>query len=152
MIHGVHRKAPSRCLHFPVARFQKILNGKYKLTILWDLQEGPRRFGEIRKRLLRGAAGLELVAPRVLSRELKTLTQFGLIQRKAYQVVPPKVEYRLTPLGRSLLPVIAAMQQWGTRHLTRDVYVTKTEPVLELANVSVGLDTRKFENSLKPSA
>jgi DNA-binding HxlR family transcriptional regulator len=91
----------------PVAAFQKMISGKYKLRILWDLQDGPRRYGELRKSLLRGVEGAPAIAPRVLSRELKALAQSGLIARKDYGVVPPKVEYRLTPMGRSFIPVVA---------------------------------------------
>ena len=101
----------------PVAAFQKMISGKYKLRILWDLQDGPRRYGEIRSGLLRGADGSPPIAPRVLSRELTALAQSGLIVRKDYGVVPPKVEYRLTPAGRSFIPVIAEIRKWGARHL-----------------------------------
>jgi DNA-binding HxlR family transcriptional regulator len=101
----------------PVAAFQKMISGKYKLRIVWDLQHGPRRYGEIRTGLLRGAAGSPEIAPRVLSRELKALTESGLIQRRDFGVVPPKVEYRLTAKGRSFVPVIAAIRNWGARHL-----------------------------------
>ena len=101
----------------PVAAFQKLISGKYKLRIVWDLQEGPRRYSEIRSGLLRGLAGSAPVAPRVLSRELKALVQSGLIERKDYGVVPPKVEYRLTRKGRSFIPVIATIRDWGSRHL-----------------------------------
>ena len=102
----------------PVAAFQKMISGKYKLRIVWDLQDGPRRYSEIRTGLLRGSTGTSEIAPRVLSRELKALTETGLIDRKDYGVVPPKVEYRLTRKGRSFVPVIAAIRNWGTRHLT----------------------------------
>jgi DNA-binding HxlR family transcriptional regulator len=102
----------------PVAAFQKMISGKYKLRIVWDLKDGPRRYSEIRSGLLRGAAGSGEIAPRVLSRELKALTLSGLIDRKDYGVVPPKVEYRLTRKGRSFVPVIGAIRKWGTRHLT----------------------------------
>ena len=101
----------------PVAAFQKMISGKYKLRIMWDLKDGPLRYGEIRSGLLRGADGTQEIAPRVLSRELKALTQTGLLDRKDYGVVPPKVEYRLTRKGQSFIPVIAAIRQWGTRHL-----------------------------------
>lgn len=101
----------------PVAAFQKMISGKYKLRIVWDLQDGPRRYGEIRIGLLRGSEGSSEIAPRVLSRELKALTEAGLIDRKDYGVVPPKVEYRLTRKGRSFVPVIAAIRNWGTRYL-----------------------------------
>lgn len=66
----------------PVAAFQKLISGKYKLRIVWDLQDGPRRYGEIRSGLLRGADGSAEIAPRVLSRELKALTESGLLERK----------------------------------------------------------------------
>jgi DNA-binding HxlR family transcriptional regulator len=101
----------------PVAAFQKLISGKYKLRIVWDLKDGPRRYGEIRTGLLRGAAGSGEISPRVLSRELKALAQSGLIERKDFGVVPPKVEYRLTRKGRSFVPVIAAIREWGSRHL-----------------------------------
>jgi DNA-binding HxlR family transcriptional regulator len=101
----------------PVAAFQKMIVGKYKLRIIWDLQDGPRRYGEIRSGLLRGASGSSQIAPRVLSRELKALTASGLIDRRDYGVVPPKVEYRLTRKGKSFVPVIAAIRNWGARHL-----------------------------------
>ena len=54
----------------------------------------------------------------MLSRELKALAEFGLIQHKDYGTVPPKVEYRLTPVGRSFVPVIDAIRKWGERHLS----------------------------------
>jgi DNA-binding HxlR family transcriptional regulator len=101
----------------PVAAFQKMISGKYKLRILWDLKDGPRRYGEIRSGLLRGLAGSREIAPRVLSRELKALAQSGLIERKDYGVVPPKVEYRLSRKGQSFVPVIAAIRKWGDHHL-----------------------------------
>jgi DNA-binding HxlR family transcriptional regulator len=103
----------------PVAAFQKMISGKYKLRIVWDLQHGPKRYGEIRTGLLRGASGSAEIAPRVLSRELKALTENGLIDRRDYGVVPPKVEYRLTRKGKSFIPVIAAIRNWGARHLAQ---------------------------------
>jgi DNA-binding HxlR family transcriptional regulator len=103
----------------PVTAFQKLISGKYKLRILWDLKDGPLRYGEIRTGLLRGAVGTQEIAPRVLSRELKALTLAELIDRRDYGVVPPKVEYRLTRKGQSFIPVIAAIRTWGTRHLSQ---------------------------------
>ena len=110
----VKARASGAC---PVAAFQKLISGKYKLRIVWDLKDGPRRYGEIRTGLLRGLDGGGEIAPRVLSRELKALTESGLIDRKDYGVVPPKVEYRLTRKGRSFVPVIAAIRDWGHRYL-----------------------------------
>lgn len=108
---------PPRVRGCPVAAFQKLISGKYKLRIVWDLKDGPLRYNEIRSGLLRGAVGSAEIAPRVLSRELKALTESGLIDRKDYGVVPPKVEYRLTAKGQSFVPVVAAMRDWGDRHL-----------------------------------
>jgi len=101
----------------PVAAFQKMIAGKYKLRILWDLQDGQRRYGEIRSGLLRGTEGTREIAPRVLSRELKALAASGLVIRKDYAVMPPKVEYRLTPMGKSFIPVIGEIRKWGARYL-----------------------------------
>jgi DNA-binding HxlR family transcriptional regulator len=95
-----------------------MIAGKYKLRIVWDLKDGPLRYSAIRSGLLRGVdEGSGEVAPRVLSRELKALTAAGLIDRKDYGVVPPRVEYRLTAKGRSFVPVIAEIRAWGHRHL-----------------------------------
>ena len=113
----------------PVTAFQKTMSGKYKLRIMWDLKDGPLRYGEIRSGLLRGADGTQEIAPRVLSRELKALTHTGLIDRKDYGVVPPKVEYRLTRKGQSFIPVIAAIRKWGTRHLSRAGYGEKVDRI-----------------------
>jgi DNA-binding HxlR family transcriptional regulator len=103
----------------PVAAFQKMISGKYKLRIVWDLKDGPKRYGEIRTGLLRGSSGTSEIAPRVLSRELKALTETGLIDRRDYGVVPPKVEYRLTRKGKSFVPGIATIRDWGARHLAQ---------------------------------
>src|SRR5258707_11554397 len=102
----------------PVAAFQKMISGKYKLRIVWDLKDGPQRYGEIRTGLLRGSIGSSEIAPRVLSRELKALTESGLIDRRDFGVVPPKVEYRLTRKGKSSVPVIPAIRHWVTGHST----------------------------------
>jgi DNA-binding HxlR family transcriptional regulator len=111
------KTTPKRLHRCPVAAFQKMISGKYKLRLLWDLQDGPRRYGELRSGLLRGADGTAEIAPRVLSRELKALAASGLIVRKDYGAVPPKVEYRLTPIGKSFIPVIAEIRKWGARYL-----------------------------------
>ena len=122
----VKMKSAARCA-CPVAAFQKLISGKYKLRIVWDLQDGPRRYGEIRSGLLRGLDGSAEIAPRVLSRELKALTESGLIERKDFGEVPPKVEYRLTRKGKSFVPVVAAIRDWGGRHLA------ETGPISEAA-------------------
>jgi DNA-binding HxlR family transcriptional regulator len=101
----------------PAERFQVMVSGKYKLRILWGLGEGPRRYGEIRRGLLTGGAGTKEIADRVLSRELKQLASMGMIARRDYGQVPPRVDYALTEKGRSFLPVVASIHEWGERHL-----------------------------------
>ncbi|MEP6494382.1 MAG: helix-turn-helix domain-containing protein [bacterium] len=101
----------------PVHRFQQLVSGKYKLRILWDLQDGPLRYSEIRRTLLQGSLGSPVIPARVLSRELRALTTMGMISRKDYKVVPPKVEYTLTATGESMIPVISVIHKWGTRYL-----------------------------------
>ena len=121
----------SRRLHqCPVAAFQKLISGKYKLRILWDLQDKPLRYSEIRSGLLRGtSADAGEIAPRVLSRELKALAATGMIERKDFGVVPPHVEYRLTRKGRSFIPVVAAIRDWGARHLDDAMIAVSTMPL-----------------------
>jgi DNA-binding HxlR family transcriptional regulator len=119
----------------PVAAFQKIISGKYKLRIVWDLKEGPLRYSEIRSGLLRGAVGTAEIAPRVLSRELKALTGSGLIERKDYGVVPPKVEYRLTRTGQSFVPVIGAIRDWSHGNL---IDAVTAEEVVKVRGVAPG--------------
>lgn len=108
----------SRQFDCPVDGFQQMISGKYKLRLLWDLADGPVRNGVLKKRLSTTNRSKPVTA-RVLSRELKALAELGLIQRKDYRTVPPKVEYSLTPIGLSLLPVIAKMHKWGVQHLVR---------------------------------
>jgi len=96
----------------PLNAFNQAVGGKYKMRIVWELKEGPRRFGELSRSAIVTAMG-KAVTPRVLSRELKELEQRGLIHRKQYPVIPPKVEYSLTDFGRTIVPVIGQIVSWG---------------------------------------
>jgi DNA-binding HxlR family transcriptional regulator len=109
---------PSRRQTCPISQFQRMISGKYKLRILWDLRDGPLRYGQIRKGLLRGLPGSPDISPRVLSRELKLLGDMGMVNRKDFRVMPPRVAYSLTSKGRSLIPTISRMHAWGAKHLT----------------------------------
>ena len=123
-----------------------MISGKYKLRIMWDLKDGPLRYGEIRSGLLRGAEGTQEIAPRVLSRELKALTHTGLIDRKDYGVVPPKVEYRLTRKGQSFIPVISAIRQWGARHLRQAGHCDKSIKSLPSSGDDAPAPARKVQS------
>jgi DNA-binding HxlR family transcriptional regulator len=106
------KRIETRVTFCPLIAFSQAACGKYKMRILWELNEGSRRYGELRRSAIVAARGAP-VTPRVLSRELKELQARGLIHRKQYPVVPPKVEYSLTTLGKSLIPVVKQIVKWG---------------------------------------
>lgn len=85
-----------------------VIQGKWKALILWQLRNGTKRYGEIRKALPR-------ITHKMLSQQLKELESDGVVHREVYPVVPPKVEYSLTQEGLSLMPMLEEMQQWGLR-------------------------------------
>ncbi|MFL6626876.1 MAG: winged helix-turn-helix transcriptional regulator [Vitreoscilla sp.] len=87
----------------------RIISGKWKPLILFFLRDGPKRYGEL-KRLTQG------VSDKVLIQQLKDLEADGVLVRKDYQEVPPRVDYALTPLGRSLAEAIVPLCTWGTEH------------------------------------
>ena len=90
----------------PVARAVRMLDGKWTMLVIRDLLQGTRRFSELRSSL----AG---ISPKTLTDRLRDLESSGLVERIFYQEIPPRVEYRLTPRGRTLEPVIAALAAWG---------------------------------------
>jgi DNA-binding HxlR family transcriptional regulator len=94
----------------PVDATLGLIGGKYKSLILWHLIDTTLRFGELRK-LIEGAT------PKMLTQQLRELEESHLVTRIVYPVVPPKVEYSLTDLGRSIKPILSAMYDWGTDYL-----------------------------------
>ena len=97
-------------VHCPVEATLALIGGKYKTLILWNLTEGTLRFCELRKIVT-------AATPKMLTHQLRELEQDGLINRKVYPVVPPKVEYSLTPLGQSIRPILESMYAWGADYL-----------------------------------
>ncbi len=88
-----------------------ILSGKWKIVILWHLgHEGAHRYGQL-SRLFKN------ISNRILTKQLRELEQDGIIYREIYPEVPPKVEYLMTDLGRTLLPIIDAMFDWGKANM-----------------------------------
>jgi len=102
MIVGTDLEALARTAPCPIVRFNALTSGKYKLRLLWELRTKPRRYSELARALTDAMGGVS-ITPRVLSRELRTLAAAGLISRKQFPVVPPRVEYCLTAGGRALL-------------------------------------------------
>ena len=90
---------------------QKVLTGKWSMYILYLLSEGPVRFNELQRRMP------EEMTHTTLSRQLKTLEQEGLIIRKEYQQVPPKVEYQLSEIGEKFKSVLAVLEVWGNEYI-----------------------------------
>ena len=93
----------------PIETTLTLISNRWKVLILWDLLDGVKRFGELKK-LLGG------VSQKVLTANLRQMEEAGLLTRTAYAEVPPRVEYALTETGRSLRPVLEAMLEWGTRY------------------------------------
>ena len=98
---------PCEC---PVAATLELIGGKYKALILWRLADGVMRYSDLRKHIGDATA-------KMLTQQLRELEAHDLIHREVYPVVPPKVEYSLTPLGKSLLPILTSMRDWGAEYL-----------------------------------
>ena len=89
-----------------------LIGGKYKALILWHLSDGPLRFSELRSRIKKAT-------PKMLTQQLRELENQDLLHREVFPVIPPKVEYSLTETGRSLMPILVAMRDWGADYLRK---------------------------------
>ena len=94
----------------PVSTTLDLIGGKYKALILWHLADGKLRFSQLTKKISKAT-------PKMLTQQLREMEAQNLIHREVYPVVPPKIEYSLTDLGRSLMPVLVAMRDWGAEYL-----------------------------------
>ncbi len=97
----------------PVEAALDLIGGKWKGIVLFHLMQGSKRFNELR-RLLPG------ITQRMLTLQLRQLEKDDLINRKIYHQIPPKVEYSLSKLGQTLVPILEQLKQWGTEHALRD--------------------------------
>lgn len=93
----------------PVETTLMLIGDKWKVLILRDLMPGTKRFGELKK-------SIGSVSQKVLTSQLRDMEEKGLISRKVYAEVPPRVEYSLTELGKSLTPILDAMREWGENY------------------------------------
>lgn len=96
----------------PVETTLTLISDKWKVLILRDLLPGTKRFGELKK-------SIGHVSQKVLTAQLRQMEQSGLVNRKVYAEVPPKVEYSLTDVGYSLKPILDAMWTWGEEYQKR---------------------------------
>lgn len=94
----------------PVEATLDLIGGKYKALILWHLSDGKLRFNQLRSQI-------KGVTPKMLTQQLRELESHKLIHREVFPIIPPKVEYSLTDLGRSLMPILMAMRDWGAEYL-----------------------------------
>lgn len=105
----------SRCV--PMSSLQAVLSGKWKILILWYIAfYKVQRFGELQRRL-------DGITQSTLTKQLRELEVDGFIHREIYKEVPPKVEYTLTELGKSFIPVLNQMMAWSESHLCPADYV-----------------------------
>jgi len=98
--------------HCPVELVIDLISGKWKLLILRELMSGTKRFSQLQR-------AIPGITQKMLTKQLRELEKAGLVNRKVYPEVPPKVEYSLTELGKSLKPVFDAMHRWGITYMER---------------------------------
>ncbi len=98
----------------PVETTLMLIGDKWKVLILRDLMPGTKRFGELKK-------SIGNVSQKVLTAQLRDMENNGLLTRTVYAEVPPRVEYSLTDLGKSLKPILDAMQNWGEEYKTQNL-------------------------------
>ena len=101
-----NKKLPSNLPACPVEVTLLLLSNKWTILILRDLFTGTKRFGELKK-------SLNGVSQKVLTANLHSLEEKGIIEREVFPEVPPRVEYRLTDLGKTLDPIIKSVHDWG---------------------------------------
>lgn len=93
----------------PIESTLKVIGGKWKTLIIWHLSSETKRFSELKREL-------PLITQKMLTQQLRELEMDGVIHREVYPQVPPKVEYSLTDMGKSLEPVLSAMCEWGKEY------------------------------------
>ena len=98
----------------PVETTLLLISNRWKVLILRDLLAGTKRFGALKK-------SVGNISQKVLTSNLRSMEEDGLLTRQIYPEVPPRVEYTLTPLGQSLKPVLDAMCDWGTGYKQQNV-------------------------------
>ena len=93
----------------PVEATLELIGGKWKGVILYYLLDGRLRFSQLKRKI-------GCVTQRMLTKQLRELEEYGLVERTVYPEVPPRVEYELTPTGKTLRPIVMALKRWGEQH------------------------------------
>ncbi len=107
---GLSDKNLNRC---PVTATMGVIGGKWKLLILYLISNEVNRFGKM-------GMLLKDISKQMLTTQLRELENDGIIERKIYPEIPPRVEYFITPKGQSLMPIIALMREWGNEYLLKE--------------------------------
>lgn len=94
----------------PITATMSVINGKWKLVILWYLKNGPLRFTVLKKQIPQCSL-------KMFNDNLKELERDGIVERKVFAEVPPRVEYKLSDYGSSLVPIIHTLRNWGVKRL-----------------------------------
>jgi DNA-binding HxlR family transcriptional regulator len=100
----------------PIDAAIEIIGGKYKVGILYNIRESVLRFGELRRLM-------PLATKRMLTKQLRELERDGMIDRKVFRQVPPRVDYSLTKEGKSIVPILEDLCEWGKRRITKKTKV-----------------------------
>ena len=100
----------------PIDAAIEIIGGKYKVAILYYIRESVLRFGELRRLM-------PLATKRMLTKQLRELERDGMIDRKVFRQVPPRVDYSLTKEGKSIVPILEDLCEWGKRRMTKKTKV-----------------------------
>lgn len=103
----------------PVAPVQKIISGKWNMVIIYFLSQKTMRFGELHK-------NLPNLTQAALTKQLRSLEEYGLVHREVYKQVPPKVEYSLTEIGLKFLPILTAAEEWAIQYEEYQISIVKT--------------------------
>ncbi|MEL7650112.1 MAG: helix-turn-helix domain-containing protein [Sedimentibacter sp.] len=98
----------------PVETTLFIIGDKWKILILRDLIDGTKRFGELKK-------SIGSISQKILTQQLRDMEEDGLVNRKAYAEIPPRVEYSLTETGESLKPILDSMFLWGEQYKNKNI-------------------------------
>lgn len=102
----MHPESPEDCLIAPLI---EAISGKWKLLIIYWLAQETSRFNQLQRKLGN-------ITHRTLTRQLSELQEVGIVSRKDFKTIPPHVEYSLTPLGESLIPLLRAMHEWAAEN------------------------------------
>jgi DNA-binding HxlR family transcriptional regulator len=113
-----------------------VIGGKWKALILWELNDGPCRFGELKRRV----SG---ISEKMLIQQLREMESDGIVHREVFHQVPPRVEYSVTEFGASLNEALEPLCEWGEQHMRRIAAVHRADGGDDCAQESQGTSTRR---------